>query len=412
LGRSLAQGAVGALLFMAAGPAHAAWPTLEAVWRASFDRAPESIRAQGETLVARSEGVNAREPSFRNPTLVVTADHGVGHTPPGASPGLAAVGQLGLPIEINGQRGARIRSADALLAWREREQTAAQGRAGGAAIEAFGRAVVSRARVDLASQAEEQARNELAWFEARVQAGDATAVDRSLAQTELARHAQSVAEAQISLVAAEADLRALTGIGDIGEPPADAASLPPEARPQIGLGGAALARSPAVEAFEREQAFWSREIDVAKANRWTPLEFLVTGGQDEFGQIRIGGGLGWSFPVIHQNEGEVARASAQASRARADREAVLRAVDAAVRGLHEEISRTGAAVTDLDRTGIPAAEGLVRSTDAAFRAGKLELIRVLNARRDLALMRSRRLDLLEGGWRAYGDLAAILGVLP
>jgi hypothetical protein len=27
-------------------------------------------------------------------------------------------------------------------------------------------------------------------------------------------------------------------------------------------------------------------------------------------------------------------------------------------------------------------------------------------------MRARRLDLVEGAWRAYGDLAAILGVLP
>ena len=112
------------------------------------------------------------------------------------------------------------------------------------------------------------------------------------------------------------------------------------------------------------------------------------------------------------NEGEIARAATAASRARADRDAVARSVDAKVQGLSEQLARTGEAVADLERDGIPAAEGLVQATDGAFRAGKLELVRVLNASRDLALMRGRRLDLLESGWRAYGELAALLGALP
>lgn len=136
------------------------------------------------------------------------------------------------------------------------------------------------------------------------------------------------------------------------------------------------------------------------------------GGQDEFGQIRVGGGLGWSLPLIRRNEGEIARATAASSRARVDRDAVARALEARVRGLTEQLARTSDAVVELDRDGIPAAEGLVKATDGAFRAGKLELVRVLNARRDLALMRGRRLDLLQNGWTAYGELAAVTGVLP
>ncbi len=392
-----------------ASPARAAWPTLEEVWRASRERAPESVRAQGETQLARSEGIGARTSSFDNPTLQVLADHGVGPTPAGASAGTQVAGQLGLPLEIAGQRGARIRSVDALVSWRDREQAAAEGRAGGAAIVAYGDAVVARARVEQSSQAEEQARTELAWFEARTLAGDATAVDRSLAQTELARHAQSRAEAQIDLVQAEADLEALTGLPDLGDPPIEAPSAP---RPHESRSAAALRTVPAIEAFDRERAYWDRAIEQAKKSRWAPLEVMVTGGQDEFGQVRIGGGLGWAFPLLRRNEGEIARASTEASRAGADREAVSRAVEAMVRGLDEQLARTGEAVAALEKNGIPAAEGLVQATNAAFRAGKLELVRVLTARRDLALMRGRRLDLLRGGWRAYGDLAAILGVLP
>jgi cobalt-zinc-cadmium efflux system outer membrane protein len=335
----------------------------------------------------------------------------VGKTPAGASPGLVVDGEVGLPVELMGQRGARIRSADALVAWRERAQASVEGQAGGEAIVAYGRALVARARADLAAQAEQQAQTEVAWFDARAQAGDATAVDRSLAQSELARHEQSRAEAQIDLISAEADLRALTGMTDLSAPPDEPPPLPPAVGAR-GLRGEESAAAPAVQALERERAYWDREGDSARAGRWMPIEIIATAGQDEFGQLRVGGALGWSFPFLRRNEGDIARAAAGADRARADREATLGAVEATVQGLDERLARTGEAVAELDRTGIPAAEGLVSATDAAFRAGKLELVRVLNARRDLALMRGRRLDLVEGGWRAYGDLAAILGVLP
>ena len=399
-------GAALALVLGPAGPARAAWPTLEDVWRASRQRAPESVRAQTETTIARSEGVGARMSSLDNPSLLFAADHGVGPTPAGASAGLQVSAGLGLPIEIGGQRSTRIRSIEALVSWREREQAAAEGRAGGAAIVAYGHAVVARARVEQASQAEAQARTEVTWFEARVQAGDATAVDRSLAQTELARYAQFRAEAQIDLALASADLQALTGLMDLGDPPPDVEPV----LPRIGVRHAPEA--PAVEAFEREQLYWDRQVEQARAARWAPLVVTITSGQDEFGQVRMGGGLGWSLPLVRGNEGEIERAATAASRARADRDAVAQAVDAKIRGLREQLARTGEALLELDRAGIPAAEGLVQATDGAFRAGKLELVRVLNARRDLALMRGRRLDLLESGWRAYGDLAGVLGALP
>jgi cobalt-zinc-cadmium efflux system outer membrane protein len=402
---------IGALIAaLTARPAWA-WPPLDAVWRAAREHAPASVAAQSETARARADGTLARTSSLDNPVVQFNADHGVGRTPAGASSGLVMTGIVGLPIEIAGQRSARIRAADARLAWKEREQTATEGSAGAAAIEAYGRAVVARARVEQAARAEDQARDELTWFEARTAAGDATAVDRSLAQTELARHAQVRAEAEIDLVGAQADLRALTGLPDVDDPPVDAAGGPPSRR-----GGASAARSlassPRLEAYAREQSYWGEEVEASKARRWAPLQVIVTGGQDEFGQVRLGGGLGWSLPLIRRSDGEIARATTSMDRARREREEVGRALEAVAHGLTEQLARTDDAVVALDRTGIPAAERLVQATDAAFRAGKLELVRVLNARRDLALLRTRRLDLVEGSWRAYGELAAILGVLP
>ena len=77
---------------------------------------------------------------------------------------------------------------------------------------------------------------------------------------------------------------------------------------------------------------------------------------------------------------------------------------------HYQILMT--AIGSLDRAGLPAASRVEEATLAAFRAGKAELLRVINARRDLALARSRRLDLVQRAWSAFGDLAALRGELP
>jgi outer membrane protein TolC len=47
-----------------------------------------------------------------------------------------------------------------------------------------------------------------------------------------------------------------------------------------------------------------------------------------------------------------------------------------------------------------------------FKAGKIDITRALLARRDLAIARARRLDLIEAAWRAYADLVVISGDLP
>ena len=61
---------------------------------------------------------------------------------------------------------------------------------------------------------------------------------------------------------------------------------------------------------------------------------------------------------------------------------------------------------------LPALERAVYSSVEGFKLGKIELTRVLLARRDLAIARARRLDLIEAGWRAYAELTVLSGDLP
>jgi len=63
-------------------------------------------------------------------------------------------------------------------------------------------------------------------------------------------------------------------------------------------------------------------------------------------------------------------------------------------------------------SGIEASERVVEATTAAYKAGKGDLQRVLLARRELALAKGRRLDMVALGWRAYAALAVSKAGVP
>lgn len=392
------------------GTARAEWPSLREVWDKSRTNAPAAIQSEGMVSVARSMQVGARISSFGNPYLEFTADRAVSGS--SGTTQLEMLGQLFLPVEVAGQRGARIQEADAFQRWRELERAGLLGQVGGAAILAYGRALASSARIAYATRAEDEAKRELAWIAARSAVNDATAVDRSMAEAEVSRHGQLRAEAEIRLLQARSQLTLLTGLSQLDAPPSDAPGLPPLGSESADYYARQAENAPILQAYEGERGFWLRQVDRSKTERWPAVSVILQGGRGELGEARVGGGFAWAFPVLRRNQGEIAQASAQAGRTVTDRAAIARAIDNNVRTLVADYMLTRGAIDSLDRNGLPAAERLVDYTFAAFRAGKTELVRVLIARRDLSLARTRRLDLVENGWRAYGELATILGVLP
>jgi outer membrane protein, heavy metal efflux system len=386
------------------------WPSMREVWDRSRAHAPAAIQSGGAVSVARSTQIGARMSAFGNPYLEVTADRSLSRST--ASGDVEMLGQLFLPIEVAGQRGARIRESDAFIRWRELERVGVQGRVGGAALFAYGRALASSARIAFATRAEDEARRELSWIEGRSAVKDATVVERGLAEAEVGRHAQLRAEAEIRLLQAQAQLTILTGMADLDAPESEAPVLPALASDSADFYAQKAESAPILRAYEGERSFWMRQVDRSKTERWPAVSLIAQGGRGELGEARVGGGLAWAFPFLRRNQGAIAQATTQAGRASTDRSAIARALEANVRSLVADFVLTRGAIDSLDHTGLPAAERLVDYTFAAFRAGKTELVRVLIARRDLALARARRLDLVENGWRAYGELAGILGALP
>ncbi|HKQ69215.1 MAG TPA: TolC family protein [Polyangiaceae bacterium] len=380
------------------------------MWHRAKVAAPEVVRANGQVLLAKAAGVGARMSSFQNPYFEVYVDRRVSS----GSQGLGVSGILWIPFEIAGQRSARIDESDSLLDWQKTAHGDAEARAVGAVVVAYGDTIVAAARLAQAEIAEHQAQAEVDYFSARANVGDATVVDKALAEAEVARYAQLRAEAGIALVRSREQVAVLTAMPDLESPKGDVATDPPPLR----LGDpdtqaqAVVERSPLLRALDGEARFYDRQRDRAEAERSSPVSAIVTAGRGEFGDARVGGGVAWTFPIIRRNQGEIARASAGEARAKAERGAFTVALRSRARADAEEYQQTLAAIGALDRTGLPAASRVADATLASFKAGKAELIRVINARRDLAVARSRRLDLVQGAWRAFGDLAAMRGELP
>jgi cobalt-zinc-cadmium efflux system outer membrane protein len=392
-------------LFFVGKGARAEFFSLEEAIRRARVRAPAAVDARGASETAKALGEGARVSILGNPSLEVTGEHGKSVTKD-----VNIVSSLFLPVEVSGQRGARISEWKNLVAWHGSMELRVRAEVTAATAAAYGGVLVARARLDQAEHASAEARSEAAAYKARLAAGDATAYDVSVFDSEAARYQQIEVAASASLARAIAQLAELTGGGMRADLPAD--TRPPSLLAEVPQVDAWVKGGPVVDSLSKESRYWASVRERAEADRISPLVVIATGGRGDYGEARIGGGLGFAFPVFRRNQGEIARAEAERTRALRVAAAVRASLVERARGALSAYRSVVAGIGDLDRTGIPAAERAAEAAAESQRAGKAEMLRVIIARRDLAAARSRRLDLVELAWSAYSDLAAIKGDLP
>ena len=386
--------------------ARAEWPTLERVLDLAREHSVVSKEADGQLAVAGSYQAWARIPWLANPYLEFQAYRGA------STRDLAFNAFLMLPVEINGQRGARIDEANALLRWRTSARDDIRARSEGDAITFYGLTIASLARIGQYERAEADAKTETEYYAARLAAGDATQVDKSLADAELARYAQLRAEATIDFLDNRSRFEQLIGAPiDVGAPPG---IDPPPLRsssPDVFVK-LVLEASPTLKALTHESGYWGAQSTRVARDANVPLNLILNFGRTDLGELTAGGGLSWSFPMTQRNQGAVALADAQRSRADTVHGAFEPLLAARARSLYEQAALAVSALGAVDANALPAAERLVDATQQGYKAGKVEYLHVLQARRDRATAQARRLDLVGTLWRKYGEMVALLGGLP
>jgi cobalt-zinc-cadmium efflux system outer membrane protein len=372
----------------AANPAAA----LDHVVNAALERSPEVQRVKAEVVAHEALLESARRLLSRNPEVEVEA--GRRRSRDGAAPEFGI--SLAQPIEVAGQRGARIEEAEAALKQAQAGLAAARLEVQTAVVAAFVERLSAGALVDVAQEAVELATRLLAAARARVEAGDATRLDVNAQLVELGRARLALAQTRQRLAAAEASVR--VHLGEHAPSVLDAnliefvhtMAAPPEVEvalqrameaPALARARSRIARSQAQQRVAAREGFPTPVVGVAY---WREGEEQVL-----VGRISV------ELPLFDRNQRERALARADVVGAQSALDALERRTRQEVRVL---LDRHGAAVatartyeTELNH----AAQESALLVEEAVKAGKLGLTELLIIQRNALETRAGYLAALE-----------------
>jgi len=289
---------------------------------------PSTVMATADLKTATALQGAAGLPPLTNPYLELFVDRSK------ETQGAAVQANLWLPIELAGQRAKRLDEVDRLVAWRKAAKVAAASLAEGEAVGAWGELAVALARRKDAADGAATAQAESAYVKARFQLNDGTALDVALAEGEVARWVQAGAEANVAVATATARF----GVA-IGEPLTESLddmvfeSLPSLPwKDEKALVAHLESVSPLLAAAEEEVRFFTASRERWDVEKYAPVNLILSVGRTDLGNVSFGAGLAWSLPLLRKNQTDVARADAEADRARAAKVLALTTLRARARG--------------------------------------------------------------------------------
>lgn len=224
----------------AVGETMASFPSLREVVRLARAQAPDAVRARGAVAVTEASYAGAKLAPLDNPYLETFVDRGA----QGVTRDVTVQSNLWLPLEVSGQRSARIAEVDAAVDWHRTLAASTELVVAGDAVRAYGGALVAAARVRTLESIVLGARAEVELYDQRQRAGDATMQESTLASLELARNEVLLEEGRADLSRALGELARTTGrtFASPTGPPCSAPRGPIESRPCPSSSGPRMAR--------------------------------------------------------------------------------------------------------------------------------------------------------------------------
>lgn len=401
---------------MTARDARAEFPTLPRAIESARSRAIVVAEAEAELGVANAQMAGARVSSFGNPYTEIQVDRGWTQPNAGERTGIVqAMSFTYFPVDWAGQRGKRIEEAEKLIEWRKLGIVNARAHATADAVAAYGEMVVLAQRIIESTEGEKVAREEAKYFQGRFEAKDTTLYEKSVAEAEIARWIQALAEIRVRQAQARARFGQVTGTAKVDDPAPNTPVVPPPLKTTWDDAsiGRIVDKTPIVARLLGERHYWDASIERYEREKLPPVSLEVIAGRGGgFGELRLGAGAVITFPITRRFQGEIARAEKGRDNANRQLDLYRNIIETRLRAARDAIVTIRTAIDELDANGIPALERAVGASVEGFKAGKIDITRALLARRDLAIARARRLDLIEAAWRAYADLVVISGDLP
>lgn len=377
--------------------------TIEDVLELARSSAPSVQLALTDVAAARSELAGARVLS-PNPALAGAAGRRWGEQ---RTAELEV--SLQVPLELWGQRGARIERAERGIEVAARQADDARRLASGAVLRSFFAALHRQAIVELADERRRLSQELLDATVERRRAGDVSVFEVNLARGEVSRAESAVSAARGVHVSRRADLLRVLGL------PADERSrLEGELSDRSFLPGerwGEVSARPDVAAAEAARRGADAGVRLADRERWPGLAVRATYGREEGADIATGG-IVLSLPIF--DRGQRARSLARVERHRAHirQEALTRRASLEVAAAAAAHAAAEEALARLEAEAVPLAIDNEAMAREAYAAGKLDLAALLVVRREALDTRREHLDRALGAALAAVDLWVALGAPP
>lgn len=316
------------------------------------------------------------------------------------------------PVDVAGQRKARLAEADANIALAEARLAVAGAEVRTRVRSAYVNALIAARRVDDAEQRVATAERLERAARDRVATGAASEVEQRLAEAERGKAEAERLAAATDLQQARAALAAQLDL-----PPGQTLRLttalgapPPRTFDADTLVDVALERRRELLALREEGRAIDAELTRLRAERIPPVSFVFNMQQDSPDQYWAGPGISIAAPVWRRNQGSIAEAEAARRRNRLEVETSARSTERELRVAIDAAKQRRQELDLLERSVLRAVE---RSRDLVvdgWQAGKFDLFRVLTLENDLVNARRAYLDAIAALWNAELEIDRTLGL--
>ena len=392
------------LLLAAIGSAQAsAGLSLPEALAAAFAQNPELAAAGREVGVA--EGERRQAGLLPNPELSWEAEDTRRDT-------RTTTITLSQPFELGGKRGARVAVATTGQAIAQLELERQRNGLRADVVQAFHTALRAQTALELAQQSQALTERGLRVVQGRVTAGQASPVEATRAQVQLAQAQSEVGRAASQRSVAYQALARLTGSPLATFDHLQAAKLSPGAAPKAEalldkVEQTAEWRLAAAQ-VERGEASLGSE----KAQRIPDLTVSLGSQYSREDRERVNVvGLSMPLPLFDRNQGNVLVAARRADQARDLRNAVELRLRSETRSALSQWATAMQEVQAYDRTILPSAQQAVDTATRGFEMGKFAFLDVLDAQRTLIEARGLYLAALAAATDARAQLERVYGDL-
>lgn len=321
---------------------------------------------------------------------------------------------LAQPVEIAGERGLRLETASRLGARLDAETTVTRWEVRRDVILAYRSAVVARERAIVNDRLVRFADEMRTITRRRFTAGDATAIDVRVADTDFAHAQQAKISAEQELRTARIRLAEFTG-WPIDTPPdvvagleaprpvpalADVMRIAADSHPELRARHAAVAEANARAELADREAWPSPVLGVQftrEGSAGSPANYIVLGT------------VGVPIPFWQLNQGERARARVDEGVARAEESATARALRSRIARAHAELSSASERLALFTSSVSPSLEDSLALLRRGFDAGELPLLTIAVARERFLQAQRDALVAYADYYRALAEMESALG---